>query len=62
MRIGSLSAFVLFPGHTALKATTTKKVFAKTAEITTENITPENVCLRMQVTGLKNEKAEEAKH
>lgn len=52
----------MFPGRMALKATNTTKVFAKTAEITTENITPENVCLRMQVTGLKNEKAEEAKH
>lgn len=36
----------------ALKVTTTVKVFAKTAEISMENITTKNVYLRMQVTGL----------
>lgn len=36
----------------ALEATTTGKVFAKTAEMTTENITPKNVYLKMKETGI----------
>ena len=37
----------------ALKATTIRKVFAKIAKMTTENITPKNVYLKMKVTRQK---------
>lgn len=40
------------PGLMALKAITTMKVFAETAETATENTTPKTVCLKTQVTFL----------